>query len=75
MKAIQTKCLPCTNYNGSRIKAWEPDGKSVTLPWDHALDGEGNAREAAEALSKKIKRTGKMVSGWTSTGYVFVFVN
>ena len=73
--AIQTKYLPCTNTRGSRIKAWEPEGKAVTLPWDHALDSVSNAREAAQALCKKMKWTGKMVSGWIGQGYVFVFVD
>lgn len=73
MKAIMTKYMGPTNYNGARIKAWEPDGKSVTLSWDYGMDGEGNAKWAAQELCKKMNWTGNLICGWLKDGYVFVF--
>lgn len=73
MKAIRTKYLGPTNVRGSRVKAWEPDGKSITLSYDPALDVEGNARVVAEALRDKLNWKGDLICGWLKNGYVFVF--
>lgn len=58
MKAIQVKYLPVTNTRGSRWKAWAEGGNQITVPYDHALNSEGNARVAALALIAKM--------GWRS---------
>lgn len=54
MKAIQVKYLGPTNHKGSRWKATAWPNLSVTLSYDYALDGEGNARTAANALAGKM---------------------
>lgn len=53
MQAIQTKFFGPTNTKGSRVKATAPQG-SVTVGYDHALDGEGNHVAAAHALKAKL---------------------
>jgi len=35
MKAIQTKYLGPTTHKGSRVKAYDLDGNSFTIPWDY----------------------------------------
>lgn len=55
MKAIQVKYLPATNTRCSRWKAFAEGGLQVTLPYDHALNSEENARKAAEALIAKLE--------------------
>ncbi len=57
--AIKTKFLGPTNVTGRRVKATTCDAmrehrRSVTLAWDHALDGQDNHARAAEALAKKL---------------------
>lgn len=74
MKAIITKYLPCTDTRGSRIKASDEDGNSVTIPYPHELSGEEKHRAAADALCKKMGWTGKMIAGSLKNNYVFVFV-
>jgi hypothetical protein len=73
MKAISTKYLPCTNYRGTRIKAFDMDGNSVVVSYDHALSGEDVHRVAAEALRDKMKWKGELVAGAIKGGYAFVF--
>lgn len=46
---IRTKYLGPTNYKPGRIKATTLSGKSVTIPWDHAKNIDGNHRVAASA--------------------------
>lgn len=75
MKAITTKYLGPTNVKGSRIKATEPDGKSVTLHWDHALDAEENHAAAAKALMTKLDWNHcNIVTGGLKDAYVHVLV-
>lgn len=54
MKAIITKYLGPSNTRGSRIKATEPDGKSITISWNHALSAEANHSDAARMLMDKL---------------------
>ena len=51
-QAIVTRYLPATDNKPSRVKAIA-DAGTVTLSWDHALDGIGNHREAALMLCLK----------------------
>ena len=58
MIAIHTKYLPATNVSGSRIKAYTASwgnmkGFTVTVPYNHALDGYMVHFEAVKALVKK----------------------
>jgi hypothetical protein len=75
MQAIQVKYLPVTNTKPSRWKAFTKT-HSITLAYDHALNSNGNARAAAEALRAKMGWTGnfygKLVFGVLPNGdYVF----
>ena len=77
MQAIQTKFLPCTNYRGSRVKAWAECG-SITVEWDHALNVDENHERAAKALALKLDwinpNYGTLVGGCLPIGgYAFVF--
>lgn len=54
MCAIQVRYLPATTHKGSRMKAFEKYGNSVTLPYDHAFGDTANAREAADSLIEKM---------------------
>lgn len=58
MIAIHTKYLSATNTSGSRIKAYTASygtqkGLSVTIPYDHALDGVAVHFKAVKALANK----------------------
>lgn len=57
MQAIRTRYYGPSNMRGSRIKA-QCDAGSLTIPYDHALDIEGNHVAAREALLIKL--------GWTT---------
>lgn len=52
MQAIVTKYLGPTNYRGARVKATCEAG-TMTIPWDDALDVEGNHDKAATCLAWK----------------------
>ena len=55
MKAIQVKYLGATNHKCSRWKAFAEGGLQLTIPYDHALNTEDNAKKAAEGLIAKMK--------------------
>ena len=74
MKAIETKYLGPTNYHGSRIKATDNDGNSVTMPYDYELNSYENYRLAAVALAEKMGWKGNISGGYTKKGMVWVFV-
>jgi hypothetical protein len=71
---ITTKYLGPTDFRGSRIRATSSAGRSVTLPYDCALDSFANHAAAARALAAKVGVTGQFASGSVSDGYVFVRV-
>ncbi len=76
MKAIQTKYLSPTNTRGSRIKAFDCDGNSITLHQAHNLNFEENCFQAALAFIDKMGwnwAKDKIISGGTKSGYVFCF--
>ena len=75
MKAISTKFLPCTNSRGSRIKATEPDGASVTATYDHGKNSDQNHAAAALKLCEKMKWTGRLQGGSTKDGMVFCWLD
>ena len=73
MKAIETRYFGPGNVRGSRIKAFDCDGNSVTIPYPYNLSGEAVHRQAADVLCAKMNWTGDLVGGAVKRGYVFVF--
>jgi hypothetical protein len=73
MKAIMTKYLPCTNSKGSRIKASDGDGNSITIGYPHELSGEEVFKKAAIALCDKMQWSNDLIGGGYKGEYVFVF--
>ena len=73
MKAIRTKYLGPTDHRGSRIKADDYEGQSVTISYPYGLSGEDCHRKAADALCVKMGWPRDLVGGGTRTGYVFCF--
>ncbi len=76
MQAIETKYLGPTNFRGARIKASAEAG-SVTVPYDHALNVEGNHDAACKALVRKWGWFGSWIRGAlpSSRGNVYVALN
>lgn len=75
MKAITTKYLGPTNHKGSRIKATEPDGKSITISWNHALNAEANHSDCARMLMDKLGwKDYDITTGCIKDAYVHVLV-
>lgn len=75
MKAIGTKYLPATNNKGSRIKATDFDGNTLTISYPGEYDTEKAHRVVAEGLRDKMGWAGDLAAGATDKGYVFVFVD
>lgn len=73
-KAITTQYFGPTNYKGSRIKATDLDGNSVTVSYNHALNGDQNHVAAAKALATKMGWNGRYFGGALKRGYAFVNV-
>lgn len=73
MKAIITKYHGPTDTRGTRVRAKEPDGKSLFVYWDHSLDSEKNHVRAANALRDKLGWKGELITGWCKDFYVHVF--
>jgi hypothetical protein len=73
-QAIETKYLGATNTKGGRIKATAWYG-SVTVPYDHALNSDGNHKAAALALRHKMGWQGKFAQGGNVKGDGYHFVN
>ena len=77
--AILTKYLGPTDHRGARIKAWSVTGKSVTVPYQHELEGEAVYRvallrwlEKHRPLTSDILQRAEWVAGETVEGYAFV---
>ena len=88
MLGIITKYHGPTNHRGSRISATVRDGANFTrrvyVAYDYALSpsGDGVYRKAAEAMCEKLTAEGftytnpdKLISGYVTDGYIFVFTN
>lgn len=74
MQAIRTQYRGPTDRTGSRIIA-SADAGRVTVPYDHALDSEGNHNAACDALRHKLGWCGVTVSGMLPDGsHAHVFV-
>ena len=79
MKAIITQYHGPTYSKGSRIRAFDLDNNSVTVSVDPALNSDSNHEAAKDALLRKMKWEGAMVSGEIRhngrLATVWVFVN
>jgi len=76
MKAIQTKYLSPTNTKGARIKAFDFDGNSITIPHDYECNDSGAYYKAACAFLDKMRwqwDRSKIVNGAVKGGYVFCY--
>lgn len=71
MKAITTKYHGPTNLRGSRVSAFDGDNR-IFVSFDYA--SHDPHRDAALALCRKLNWTGKLISGGTKEGNVFVFL-
>ena len=74
MKAILTKYMGPRNVRGSRIKAYDADGNSATIPYPHQLRSEDGHHKAAQSLCDKMGWKGDLIGGGTKDGMAFVFV-
>lgn len=76
MYAIETYFVSPTNTRGARIKARVMEGRtadggparSITLPWDPALEVSENHMEAAKALATRLGWPGEWVEGAGPSG-------
>jgi hypothetical protein len=76
MKAIITKYHGPTNTLGSRVSAEDSDGNRVYVSRDCSLHIEDSHKDAAIALCKKMRWTGKLVGGDFGNGQrIFVWLN
>lgn len=73
-RAIFTRYLGPTNTRGSRIKAFDCEGNSATVPMDNSKRDDDSHRAAVEKLCRKMNWSGRLASGGTKDGMVFVFV-
>ena len=74
MKAIKTKYLPATDRRGSRIKASDSDGNSITVSYDSRWDSYRNHELAALDLCIKMKWSGRLIGGEFKNDMYWVFV-
>jgi hypothetical protein len=75
MKAISTKYIGPGNVRGSRFKATDGDGNSITVSYNYALNADKNHMMAAVALAEKMGWTGTLIQGSTKEGYVHVWLD
>lgn len=73
-RAIHTKYIGPSNTRGSRIKAFDEAGNSVTIGYDDDVKRDEPYAEACRKLCEKMGWTGRLVGGGTKGGYTFVFV-
>lgn len=75
-QAIVTRYHGPTNTKGARISATASAGR-VYVPYDHALNADGNHEAAATALCAKFGWAGELACGGLEWGgdRVFVFVH
>ena len=71
MKAIETTYHGPTNFKGSRIKATDGDN-TVWVSVDNSHNH--SHRDAALKLCRKLNWSGKLISGGTKRGEVWVFL-
>jgi len=71
MQAIRTRYHGATNARGSRIVA-KSEGGSIIMPYNHALNIEGNHAAAARLLLAKMNWSGVYSSGVFDRDYYWV---
>ena len=71
-KMIETKYIGPSNTRGSRIKAFDANGNSLTIGYPHELSGVECHYLAARALADKMNWQGEIKGGWTKNGCAFV---
>ena len=74
MKVILTKYLYPTTKLGTRYKATDLGGNSLTLVMDYSLTVEQNHARAARALVKKLRLDGKLTEVDIKDGRAWVLV-
>lgn len=74
MKAIVTKYLSPTATKGSRIKASDGDGNTVTVPVEYDCSLAEAHLGAAYALCAKMDWLGYLAQGSAGNGFAHVFV-
>jgi len=72
MKSVETRYLGPTNYRGSRIKATDGDGNSITVSYDYGAHEPHDI--AAQAFLDKMGWSGKWISGSSASGRGRVYV-
>jgi len=74
-KAIVTKFIGPTTHRGARIKAFDLDGNSVTVPYKYEGGTETEHRHAAVKLCTKMgwPKCETLVGGAIRKGYAFVW--
>ena len=75
MKAICTKYFGPSNVRGSRIKADDGDGNSITISRDCALSVEEAHDQAARALCVKMGWNGMLMRGQYGHTRVYTFID
>ena len=71
MKAIYIKWFGPTNTKGTRIKASDNDGNSITISRNYEIDSAEQGARAAHALCKKMDWETNLIGN----GDVFLFEN
>lgn len=71
MKAIYIKYLPATTHRGTRVKATDNDGNSVTASRNYALNLADQGAEVALALCVQMEWKPDLIGN----GDVFLFAN
>ena len=81
MQAIKTKYIGPSATKSSRIQA-SCEARTIYVPYDHALDSDGNHRAACEALllamgwtTDNSQHYSDMVGGWHGEDMYWVFAN
>lgn len=72
LNAIQTKYLPATSIQSTRIKASNADGHFRIVQFNHSLSVEMNHAYAARLLAEDLGQTGVWSGGVIEGGYCFV---
>jgi hypothetical protein len=73
-KTIAVEYLPPTNTKGSRLKAFDNNGNSITIGYPFEYSGIQAARVAAEKLMNKMNWKGTLVEGSLEEVYVFIII-
>lgn len=73
MQAIETEYMGPSSVRGARIRV-RSQSKSITVPWDYALDQNENHNVAAFSLAERLSWVGKWAGGGSPNGKGNVYV-